>query len=162
MLNKTTILAVRALIHLSQSGHGESLSPRRIAAGLGASPTYMAKVLRCLVRGGILRAEKGAKGGVFLARAPESITLLSIYEVIQGPVAGSYCREGCNAAATCAYHQAAMQLELVLVAVLRRWTLTELSAHPHGVKDGCVMAGGTPAAQPGSAVGLLGTVAGLS
>lgn len=113
--------------------------------GLGESPTYMAKVLRGLVRAGILRAEKGAKGGVYLARAPETITLLSIYEAMQGPVAGAYCREGRDPGATCAYHQAATQLEQAVRAVLGRWTLAELSARPEGnAVDGCVMAGAVP------------------
>ena len=74
MLTKTTVSAIRALIHVGLHGSGGPISPRRIAEQLGESPTYLAKVMRLLVKAGILRAHFGMAGGVVL-HAPQKALL---------------------------------------------------------------------------------------
>jgi Rrf2 family protein len=92
VLGKTTLSALRALLFLTQQEPAACLSPRHIAAVLGESPTYLAKVLRHLVKAGVLRAERGATGGVRLAMAPEDVTLLDVVEACQGTIVGNYCQ----------------------------------------------------------------------
>ena len=149
MITGTTTLAIRTLLYLAKNTTIVT-PPRRIAEELGESPTYLAKVCGHLVRSGLLRAEKGVKGGVQLGRAPAEITLLAIVEACQGPIVGSYCRTECDASLTCAYHRAAQQLQQAIVAVLSKWTLAQLMKPPRtGVRPPsglvCVMTG---AAQP--------------
>lgn len=74
MFTKSTLSALRALIHLSKLDAHVAVPPRRIAAVLGESPSYLAKVMRPLVKNGILRAEKGAKGGLRMSQPPSRIT----------------------------------------------------------------------------------------
>ncbi|MEW5978817.1 MAG: Rrf2 family transcriptional regulator [Acidobacteriota bacterium] len=131
MITKTTVSAVRTLIHLARQGPGGLLSPRKIAEDLNESPTYLAKVTRLLVKKGILRAERGVKGGVRLGRPPREITLLDILEACQGSIVGSYCEEDCELAITCAYHHAAVELREAVVGVLSRWTLEQLLQKPN-------------------------------
>lgn len=52
------------------------------------------KVLQRLVRGGVIRAKRGPRGGFALARHPGSITLKEIYEAIEGPVGVNTCPFG--------------------------------------------------------------------
>jgi Rrf2 family protein len=130
MLGKTSIYAVRSLLLLAQQDPGACWSPRRLAESLGESPTYLAKVMRHLVRGGILDAEKGVKGGVRMRHAPADITLLAIVEACQGPIAADYCRSERPALSYCAFHAAALELHEAITAVLGRWTLAELLAKP--------------------------------
>ena len=113
----------------------------------------MAKVLRALVKSGILRAKHGSKGGVLLNRLPCEITLLAIVEACQGLIVGSYCQEIADLGATCAFHQAAAELRDAMVDVLSRWTLEHLAASPRPIKRlpgkmRCVIVGvpGTPRA----------------
>ena len=106
-------------------------SPRKIAQQLGESPAYMAKVLRLLVKAGILRSEHGSKGGVLLSKSPDEITLLAIVEACQGSIASSHCGEVDDLGTTCAFHRAAVELRHSMVAVLSRWTLEDLAAAPH-------------------------------
>jgi Rrf2 family protein len=80
MITKTSLLATRALLFLAKDKEGVVVSPRTIALQLGESQTYMAKVLRSLVKAGVLRAEHGSRGGVLLNREPKHITLLMIVE----------------------------------------------------------------------------------
>ncbi len=132
MITKTTISAIRALIFIAQNSGEGFLSPRRIADELGESPSYLAKVARSLVKAGILRAEKGVKGGVWLGRPPDRITLLAIIEACQGAILGDYCQPGCPSELICSYHQAAEELRGAIVGVLSRWSLAQLLRKPHG------------------------------
>ncbi len=130
MLTKTSLLAIRALLWLAQHGRDASASPRRIAEALSASPTYLAKVLRLLVKAGILRAERGVKGGVRLNRPPVQITLLAIVEACQGALLEDYCQPGCDVSQVCSFHEAAAELHQALTGVLSRWTLAQLAERP--------------------------------
>ncbi len=146
LLTKTSTSALRALIQLGQQGPGVVLSPRRLAESLAESPTYMAKVCRLLVKAGILRAERGSRGGVLLGRHPREISLLSVVEACQGAILGSYCRGAFELKDTCAYHQATVELHQAIVKVLSRWTLAHLLKKPcpsphSGLEVLCVLAG---------------------
>ena len=147
MITKTSISAIRALIYIScREGQGP-LSPRRIGEDLNESPSYMAKVVRHLVKAGILRAEKGVKGGVRLSRAPQAITMLEVVQACQGTLVGSYCEANCVNASICAYHRAAAELHEAISNVLSRWTLAHLMKKPGVAGKGadaaaCVMLSG--------------------
>ena len=106
------------------------ISPRKIAAELGESPSYLAKVSGLLVKAGVLRAEKGVKGGVQLAKPPTQITLLEVVGACQGPLTGGHCRADCDPAVACSFHQAALELEAATGGVLARWTLARLLKKP--------------------------------
>ncbi len=110
MITKTSLLATRALLSLACDKQDFATSPRSIALRLGESQTYMAKVLRSLVKAGILRAEHGSKGGVLLNRRPDEITLLAIVEACQGTIVASYCEDIDDLETTCAFHRAAVEL----------------------------------------------------
>jgi len=146
MLGRTSISAIRALLYLAQDGGTQPVSPRRIAEALGESPTYLAKITRQLVKAAILRADRGSKGGVRLARTPEEITLLQVLEACQGAVVGDFCRGSLPRREQCAFHRAAVELHEAIVGVLGRWTLRDLMARiespasdPAGVA--CLMRG---------------------
>jgi Rrf2 family protein len=130
VINKTSLLAIRALLVITRDAPGAVLPPRSIAAHLNASPAYLAKVLRLLVKAGILRAEHGTKGGVFLSRRTSEITLLEIVQACQGAIAGGYCVPVENLRATCAFHRASVELERAIVEVLSRWNLEHLEKSP--------------------------------
>jgi Rrf2 family transcriptional regulator, nitric oxide-sensitive transcriptional repressor len=131
VLGKTTITAIRSLLFLNQQEAGVPLSPRRIAEALGESPTYLAKVLRHLVKAGVLRADKGAKGGVRMAVPPEQVTLLQVVEACQGTIVGNYCAVGTPGQPMCGFHHAAVELHDAITGVLSRWTLADLLVVPY-------------------------------
>lgn len=132
MLTKTSLSALRALMYLSLYGQGEPISPRRAAQALGESPTYLAKVVRQLVKAGLLRAHRGTSGGVVLNRPAEQITLLAVVEACQGAILGDFCTstDRFDPAETCALHQAGTELYDAIVGVLSRWTLAHFLRGP--------------------------------
>jgi len=161
MLGKTSISAIRSLLLLAGQDVQEPWSPRRLADALHESPTYLAKVLRHLVKAGILDSERGVKGGVTLAKAPRQVTLLAIVEACQGTIVGDYCRSTLTAP-PCAFHRAALELHLAITGVLQRWTLADLLAGPFKERSGhgreCLMAG-VPAPTDQVVTGLLTAIA---
>jgi Rrf2 family transcriptional regulator, nitric oxide-sensitive transcriptional repressor len=130
VLGKTTIAALRALFFLLDHEPGTCLSPRRIAEALGESPTYLAKVLRHLVRAGVLRAERGARGGVRLDVPPGQVTLLQVVQACHGTIVPSHCQAAADGRCVCGFHMAALELHEATRGVLSRWTLSDLHSVP--------------------------------
>lgn len=83
--------AVRAVLYLAQIGPGGRASTAVIAREQKIPLTFLAKIVSQLSAAGIVRATRGAHGGVSLARLAEDISLLEIVEAIDGPVMLSDC-----------------------------------------------------------------------
>src|SRR5262245_57137097 len=64
---------------------GEALSSRRMAEYYGLPPAYLSKLLKSLVRAGILDATTGPRGGFRLARPPGDVTVRDVMEAVEGP-----------------------------------------------------------------------------
>ena len=130
MLTKTSETALQALALVAAHGDEVPLTPRHIAEQLGTSPTYMAKIASLLVKAGILHAQRGAKGGVTLARPPEAVTLLEVVEACQGRILGDYCVEADTPELVCTFHKAMIELHQAIVGALERWTLAQILEKP--------------------------------
>jgi len=83
--------AVRAVLYLAQIGPNARASTAQIARERLIPTTFLAKIVSQLAAAGVVRATRGARGGVSLARAPEEISLLEIVEAIDGPVMLNEC-----------------------------------------------------------------------
>ena len=84
--------AVHALA-LAAAGGGR-VTAADCAAELGVSPSYLAKVLQVLVRGGLLESTRGAAGGFELAREASGISCLEVIELLEGPLPRRECLFG--------------------------------------------------------------------
>lgn len=83
--------AIRAVLYLSQIGVGQRASTSQIAQEQNIPPSFLAKIVSQLSVAGLLQTSRGARGGVSLARNPESITLLEVIEAIDGPILLNEC-----------------------------------------------------------------------
>ena len=83
MLNRTSELGIQMLVYLALKGGSDPVAPRQIADILNASPTYLSKVAGTLAKAGLLRAARGVKGGVKLAKNPDDTPLIDIVEACQ-------------------------------------------------------------------------------
>ncbi|HOE96886.1 MAG TPA: Rrf2 family transcriptional regulator [Candidatus Sumerlaeota bacterium] len=131
MLTQTSEIAIKALIFLECRGEGKPVAPREIARQMGASPTYLAKVMGQLVKAGILRSQRGPQGGMMLARPPGEITLRQIVEATQGLIVPDYCQAiGDALGPVCGFHRAMWEVRRNMLETMERWTLAELTAEP--------------------------------
>ena len=76
--------AICLLIMIAHSDEGIPLKSYNISESLGVSDSYLKKIIRQLVGAGLIASEAGKKGGVSLKIPPEKITLLDIFEAIEG------------------------------------------------------------------------------
>jgi len=67
------------------------LSVKDIVNKITVSPAHLSKVLQRLGKVGLVKSLRGPKGGFLLAKDPHEITLLDVYESIDGPMTSSAC-----------------------------------------------------------------------
>ena len=86
-------LALHSMVLLASRPH-QPLSTREVAATLAISEAHLAKVFQRLAKAGLVTSTRGPRGGFALGRAPQAISLLEVYETIDGPVGASDCLLG--------------------------------------------------------------------
>lgn len=89
--------AVSIGLHAALCLSGEPARPwtvREIGTRFHFSGAHLAKVMTALARAGLVTAARGPRGGARLRRPPEEISLLAIYEAIDGPMTMSDCLLG--------------------------------------------------------------------
>jgi FeS assembly SUF system regulator len=91
----------------------------------------VAKLLKQLVRGGLLTSYRGAHGGYLLARAPQRITAAQIIETVEGPVAVTECSlddHQCGLEEVCQVGHHWQRINRAIHAALEDITLADLAA----------------------------------
>jgi Rrf2 family protein len=88
-LTRAADYAILAMMHLGSMPEGSVALKDDIATAQNISPSFMAKILRQLVKTGLLHSARGVKGGFGLQRAAAEINLLDIVEGIEGPIQSS-------------------------------------------------------------------------
>lgn len=84
-LSCKTQYALLALLELAAHyNQGEPRQIRQIAAQHNIPDRYLEQLLATLRRCGLVRSQRGAKGGYFLAKEPWKITLLEIINCLEG------------------------------------------------------------------------------
>ena len=85
-VTKANDYAIRAMIHLACLPPERVALRSQIAEAQDIPSSFMAKILRNLVRAGLLRSSRGVNGGFALARPAAEITMLDVVEAIEGPL----------------------------------------------------------------------------
>jgi Rrf2 family protein len=84
-ISTKTKYGLRAIIYLADnSKSGCFCSIKQIAGSEDISPDYLEKIISKLEKAGILKAQKGAKGGYSLARPAKKIKLGEVVNVLEG------------------------------------------------------------------------------
>ena len=82
---------VRAVLYLALLGPGGRIATAQIARAQHIPPTFLAKIVAQLSAAGIVRATRGARGGVALAYPADDISMLNVVEAIEGPIILNEC-----------------------------------------------------------------------
>src|SRR3954465_12613839 len=82
--------ALKALTELGRQGGDSPVPIGELARRRGLPVPLLEHVFAVLRRAGLLKSQRGVKGGYSFAREPSSITVLEIVELLDGPLgAGS-------------------------------------------------------------------------
>ncbi len=78
--------ALRALVELSSMGLDTPVPIAELARRRDIPVQFLEQLFAVLRRAGLLRSQRGVKGGYTFARDPTEITVLEIVELLDGPV----------------------------------------------------------------------------
>lgn len=87
-------LALHSLVYLANHQEAWPISTARAAAPFSASEAHLNKVFQRLNKSGLVKSVRGPRGGFVLARGPAEITLLEIFEAMDGPLPREHCLLG--------------------------------------------------------------------
>ena len=78
--------ALRALAELARSGGSGPVPIGELARRRNVPVQFLEQLFATLRRAGVLRSQRGVKGGYSFARDPREITVLEIVELLEGPL----------------------------------------------------------------------------
>ena len=78
--------ALRALAELSRMGSAGPVPIGELARRREIPVQFLEQLFAVLRRAGVLRSQRGVKGGYAFARDPSSVTVLEIVELLDGPL----------------------------------------------------------------------------
>jgi Rrf2 family protein len=118
---------------LTFAREGDAVPARRLAEFYDLPEAYLAKLLKALVRAGLLTATSGPRGGFRLARPAGKITVAEVVEAVEGPgplfccteirqrgpvpLTGAACRKPCGIAQVMRQAERAWREELASTTI---------------------------------------------
>lgn len=117
------------MFEIAKSSADRPVTIKEISERQDVSVPYLEQILNKLRRAGIIKSVKGPGGGYMLARAPENISIASILNELEGPVALTSCLdpdEGCSRVEGCVTHLLWKSLGAKIEAFLETITLKDL------------------------------------
>ncbi len=89
-VSEAASLALHSMALLA-SQEGELMPIKKIAKRLKASEAHLSKVLQALAKPGLVKSVRGPHGGFAIGKDIKDITLLEIFETIEGPLVATSC-----------------------------------------------------------------------
>jgi Rrf2 family protein len=119
----------RAMLDLAcHYGDGPVLL-KDVAKRQDISVKYLDRIISSLKSAGLVKSQRGAKGGYSLSSAPQNITLSGIVEAIDGPINLVECardKNYCNRVNSCVTHDIWCELGKAMELTLKNTTLENL------------------------------------
>jgi Rrf2 family protein len=125
--------AIRAMYDLAIHEEDGTTYSKEIANRQQIPPKYIAQIILDLSRAGMVYTNRGAHGGVRLAKSAGEISLKDIVEAIEGPISLNICllREGeCEKEDDCPMHEIWVKVQGDMLKTLASTTLTVLKSSP--------------------------------
>jgi Rrf2 family protein len=135
-VTKTLDYAVRSLTYMGNEPIGKH-SMKEISENQHIPLNYLAKIMRRLVKKGIVKSMVGPYGGYTLRRSPSDISLRDIYEAIEGEIRLVDCMDRnaiCHLHETCPQLPVWDRVQLSMVKILEETTLEQMLAE-RGVRS---------------------------
>jgi Rrf2 family protein len=127
-LSSTAQQAIQAVLCIARDSEKRPLRVDEIAATLGYPRNYLSKTLHVLARAGVLRSERGRRGGFRLAVAANQLPLAQVIAPFE-PDADRRClvgRPSCTDARPCAAHHRWKKISGQIDAFFRTTTIATL------------------------------------
>ena len=121
---------LRAVIDLAVHGaNGTPVFLSDIAKRQGVSEKYLEHIFSALHKGGIVKAQRGRKGGYLLDRPADQITILDIVTILEGPCTLVDCVQNaavCDRSGACVTREIWNELGAAIRNVLKDHSIASL------------------------------------
>ncbi len=108
MFSKSCEYALQAILYIALYAHeGKNIGLKEIAENQEIPTHFLSKILQLLVRHKLINSTKGPKGGFYLLKSSDKITLLEIVKIIDGDDIFNRCGIGlkkCSDKTPCPIH----------------------------------------------------------
>jgi Rrf2 family iron-sulfur cluster assembly transcriptional regulator len=131
-ISRSTGMAIDGLFYMSAHPDQTHFYVDEIAAVQKVSASYLAKVFQQLARSGILRSQRGSRGGYAFGRRPEEISLFDIVSVCEGDLRLFDCRgeeRSCSLQEECLVGRTFTEVQARMRQVLEGVTIGDLRDH---------------------------------
>jgi len=88
-LTEAASIGLHSMVLIARSK--EVVNVAKISEFIGSSRHHVAKIMQRLSKRGFVSSNRGPSGGFVLKKNPRDISLLDIYEAIEGPLAVQTC-----------------------------------------------------------------------
>ncbi|MEM6463746.1 MAG: iron-responsive transcriptional regulator RirA [Pseudomonadota bacterium] len=135
-ITKQTNYAVRMLMYCAADPNDLSRVPD-VAKAYGVSELFLFKILKPLVKAGIVETVRGRNGGIRLGRPADKITLFDVIRVTEDSFAMAECFENedadCPLVDSCALNSAWREALNAFLETLSHHTIADLSAARYNI-----------------------------
>jgi FeS assembly SUF system regulator len=133
-LSRLADYAIVIVTHLARHPERQQNAPE-IALGTRIPQPVASKVLKMLVRAGLLVSHRGARGGYGLGRSALAINVAEVIEAVDGPISLTTCLEetnDCGIEALCPARANWSRVNDAIREALRRVSIAEMT---QGIPD---------------------------
>jgi FeS assembly SUF system regulator len=131
-LSKLTDYAIVVLTEMARCGTNATFAVHALASRSSIPEPTVAKLMKALARGGIVRSHRGVAGGYSLSRPAEVISVADIVAALEGPIAltecvGGHDDTGCQVERLCAVRGNWDRINNALISALASVSLAEMA-----------------------------------
>lgn len=122
--------AVLGVTFLVRKGADRAVMMDELCEAESIPKSFLAKIFQTLSRAGLVRSQRGVRGGFRLTRDPETITVLEILEAIEGKLAFQRCLEDpveCHKHETCTLCDVFTEAQHRVKEVFQNTTIADLT-----------------------------------
>ncbi len=116
----------------AMAGYDGVTDAKTISEDTSVTPRFTLKILHKLVQGNLVKSFKGVNGGYKLNVSPDRISLKTVIELIDGPIAIARCldsEESCSLncdKSSCDYHHIFDIISIELASKLNKITISDV------------------------------------
>jgi len=123
--------ATRAMQELAMNYNRGPLSIEAIAERRHIPARYLEQLLLILKRAGLLESKRGVKGGYYLAKPPNQITVGEIIRLMDGSPAPIFCvdptsHDKCPVEPICGFHGVWDEVHQAITSIIDKTTLEDI------------------------------------
>lgn len=130
--------ALRALVDLALNYKKGIRQIHDIVKNENIPEKFLEQIFILLKNAGIVQSKRGVKGGYYLSRSPDKISLGEIIRVVDGPLSPIECINNtlnCPKELTCGIRSIMMDVGNLTAEILDKITLAEVCKRSKGLKE---------------------------